>query len=53
MKGAYAEASAPPETAEELFAELGRLAGWLGLASVVIEPRGDLAAALVGAAGAG
>ena len=53
VKGAYAEASAPAETAEELFAELGRLAGWLDLGSVVIEPRGDLAAALVGAAGAG
>jgi uncharacterized protein YcaQ len=53
VKGAYAEASAPPETAEELFDELGRLAGWLGLGSVVIETRGDLAAALVGAAGAG
>src|SRR5204863_2038538 len=31
VKGAYAEPSAPDETAEELAAELERLAGWLGL----------------------
>jgi uncharacterized protein YcaQ len=46
VKGAYAEPGAPPETAEELSAELRRLAGWLGLASISIEPRGDLAPAL-------
>ncbi len=46
VKGAYAERCAPPETAEELAAELERLAGWLGLHTVVVEPRGDLAPAL-------
>ncbi len=29
VQGAYAEPGAPPETAEELAAELRRLAGWL------------------------
>ena len=42
----YAEPGAPPETAAELAAELERLAGWLGLHTVVVEPRGDLAPAL-------
>jgi uncharacterized protein YcaQ len=46
VKGAYAEPGAPPETAEELAAELHRLAGWLDLDTVVIQPRGDLAPAL-------
>jgi len=46
VKAAYAEPGAPPETAEELAAELRQLAGWLGLATVVIESRGDLAPAL-------
>jgi uncharacterized protein YcaQ len=46
VKGAYAEPGAPPETAEELSAELCRLSGWLGLTSISIEPRGDLATAL-------
>ncbi|GAA4732743.1 winged helix-turn-helix domain-containing protein [Nocardioides endophyticus] len=46
VKGAYAEPGAPPETAEELSAELRRLSGWLGLAAISIEPRGDLAPAL-------
>ncbi|GAA4695979.1 winged helix-turn-helix domain-containing protein [Nocardioides conyzicola] len=46
VKGAYAEPGAPPETAEELSAELRRLAGWLGLSGIVVEPRGDLAPAL-------
>jgi uncharacterized protein YcaQ len=48
VKGAYAEPGAPEETAEELAAELERLAGWLGLHTVVVEPRGDLAPALSG-----
>jgi len=46
VKGAYAEPHAPPETGEELSAELRRLAGWLGLDDVVVEARGDLAPAL-------
>ena len=49
VKGAYAEPSAPGETAEELAAELHRLAQWLGLDSISIEPRGDLAPALAAA----
>jgi uncharacterized protein len=43
VKAAYAEPGAPPETPDELAAELRRLADWLGLASVTVEPRGDLA----------
>ncbi|HEY3528503.1 MAG TPA: crosslink repair DNA glycosylase YcaQ family protein [Nocardioides sp.] len=46
VKGAYAEPGAPGETAEELAAELRRLSGWLGLHTVVVERRGDLAPAL-------
>jgi uncharacterized protein YcaQ len=46
VKAAYAEPDAPPETAEELSAELRDLAGWLGLDEIRIEPRGDLAPAL-------
>ncbi|MGA8245347.1 MAG: crosslink repair DNA glycosylase YcaQ family protein [Nocardioides sp.] len=49
VQGAYAEPGAPPETAEELAAELARLAGWLGLHTVVVAPRGDLAPALTSA----
>ncbi len=43
VKGAYAEDGAPAHTAEELAAELRRLAGWLALEDVVVQPRGDLA----------
>ncbi|WP_370864514.1 winged helix-turn-helix domain-containing protein [Nocardioides agariphilus] len=47
VKAAYAEPArrswAPVETAEELSAELVRLAGWLGMDSLTVEPRGDLA----------
>lgn len=46
VKAAYAEPGAPDETAEELATELHRLAGWLGLHTVVVEPRGDLAPAV-------
>ncbi|MEJ7628724.1 MAG: crosslink repair DNA glycosylase YcaQ family protein [Nocardioidaceae bacterium] len=49
VKGAYAEKLAPPDTAEELAVELRRLAGWLDLEEVVVEPRGDLAPRLAAA----
>ena len=49
VKAAYAEAGAPAETAEELASALAELSGWLGLGSVSVEPRGDLAPALAGA----
>ena len=46
VHGAYAESTAPAETAEELSLELRRLAGWLDLDDVVVADRGDLAPAL-------
>src|SRR4051794_37040933 len=46
VQAAYAEASAPPDTADELAVELRLLAQWLGLDDVEIRPRGDLAPAL-------
>jgi uncharacterized protein len=46
VKAAYAEPDAPAETAEELALELERLAGWLGLHTVLVEGLGDLAPAL-------
>ncbi|WP_342777204.1 winged helix-turn-helix domain-containing protein [Nocardioides eburneiflavus] len=52
VPGAFTEASAPPETADELAAELRRLAGWLGLDDVTVGVKGDLSPAL-GAALAG
>jgi uncharacterized protein YcaQ len=52
VPGAFAEAGAPPETADELAAELRRLAGWLGLDDVTVGVKGDLSPAL-GAALAG
>ncbi|QIK65590.1 winged helix-turn-helix domain-containing protein [Nocardioides sp. HDW12B] len=42
VQAAYAEEGAPPDTAEELLAALGELAGWLGLDRVVTRPRGGL-----------
>lgn len=47
VKAAWAEPAAPPEAGEELGAELARLAGWLGLEDILIEPRGDLTPALL------
>ena len=44
--GSYAEPDAPDETARELADELSSLAGWLGLTSVEVTRRGDLAAGL-------
>lgn len=46
VRGAFAEACAPAETADELAAELALMAGWLGLGDVVVNPRGDLAGPL-------
>jgi uncharacterized protein YcaQ len=46
VKAAYAEPGAPDRTAAELSEELRRLAGWLGLDRLKVEPRGDLVTAL-------
>lgn len=46
VQAAWAEAAAPPQTAEELAAELELMAGWLGLERVEVRRRGDLAPAL-------
>ncbi|HEY7178294.1 MAG TPA: crosslink repair DNA glycosylase YcaQ family protein [Gaiella sp.] len=43
VKAAHSEPGAPPETAEELSAELVRLSEWLGMDSLSVESRGDLA----------
>ncbi|MGI8434468.1 MAG: winged helix-turn-helix domain-containing protein [Nocardioidaceae bacterium] len=43
VQGAYAEPGAPQETAHQLLEALEELARWLGLAVVVVAPRGDLA----------
>jgi uncharacterized protein YcaQ len=43
---AHTEPSAPEDTALELAAELRVLAGWLDLAGVDVQPRGDLAVEL-------
>lgn len=47
VKAAFAEPSAPTETAARLAAELARLAGWLGLERIRVELKGDLAPALL------
>ncbi len=49
VPGAFAEEQAPDGTAEELAAELRRLAGWLGLEDVVVGRNGDLADGLAAA----
>jgi len=46
VPAAHVEPGAPPETAEALAAELRRLAGWLALDGVTVEPSGELAPAL-------
>jgi hypothetical protein len=46
VQAAWQEFGAPDETASELAAELRLMAQWLALDDVVVEPRGDLAAAL-------
>lgn len=46
LLAAYAEPSAPPETAEELLAELRLMRDWLGLERLEVVPAGDLGPAL-------
>jgi uncharacterized protein YcaQ len=52
VRAAWSEHPAPaPEVAEELALELADMARWLGLDSVAVWPRGDLAPALAAAVG--
>jgi uncharacterized protein YcaQ len=48
VQAAHAEPSAGPQTPEALARALGRMASWLGLEAVEVEPRGDLAGRLAG-----
>jgi uncharacterized protein YcaQ len=48
VKGAWSEPSAPPDVVERLSAALHTMAGWLGLESVQVADKGDLAGALRG-----
>ena len=49
--GACRSPSPPPEVAEQLALELADMAGWLGLDSVAVWPKGDLAPALAAVVG--
>jgi hypothetical protein len=51
VQSAWAEPDAPEDTAPELAVELALMAQWLELDDIVVEPKGDLAAALSGAIG--
>jgi len=46
VQSAWVEPDAPAETAAELADELRLMAGWLGLADVKVQPKGDFAADL-------
>jgi uncharacterized protein YcaQ len=48
VKGAWSEPAAPPDVAERLSSALHTMAGWLGLESVQVADKGDLAGALRG-----
>jgi len=50
VQAAHAEARAPGDTAERLGVELALMARWLELERVVVVAKGNLAAALAGAA---
>ncbi|WP_262105493.1 winged helix-turn-helix domain-containing protein [Arthrobacter sp. Marseille-P9274] len=46
VRSAFSEAGAPPDTSEELAAELALMGRWLGLGGVQVADRGNLAPAL-------